>query len=105
LFCCGVEEAGAPQIPALLFSLASWPMVGPVVSAFVFLMLELALPQIAPNASPPAPAGFVAPGLVTGLVFAMVVGPVLLEEKLDMEDMPAIGLEAVPLGWAETPPK
>ena len=75
---------GAPQIPALLFSLASWPMVGPAVGVLDFLMPALALPQSAPKASPPA-AGGLAPGLVTGFMLAMVVGVL---EALDMPGRP-----------------
>lgn len=50
-------DALAPQMPALLFSLANCPMAGADVLVLVFLMPALALPQRAPNASPPAAAG------------------------------------------------
>ena len=46
--------AGAPQIPALLFALASEPMLGPVALVVDFLIPILACDHKAPNASPPA---------------------------------------------------
>ena len=45
-------ELGAPQMPALLFSLASCPMLGPAVGVMVFLIPALALDHRAPKASP-----------------------------------------------------
>lgn len=53
----GFDDAGAPQMPALLFSLASWPMAGADAWAFVFL--TPACDHKAPKASPPD-AGFAA---------------------------------------------
>lgn len=54
--------AAAPQMPALLFSLASCPMVGPLPVGVVFFKPALACDQSAPNASPDA-AGFEAAGM------------------------------------------
>merc|ERR1712093_163090 len=62
--CIGVElAAGAPQIPALAFSLASCPRAGPEVGVLVFLVPALADDQRDPEASPPA--GLAAPGDLT----------------------------------------
>lgn len=56
-----VLGAGAPQIPALDFSLASWPRAGAGVGVVDFLMPALAEFQIEPKASPP-PDDLVAAG-------------------------------------------
>lgn len=53
----GLAGAVLPQIPALLFSLASCPIVGPGPVGVVFLIPTLAWDHRAPNASPPD-AGF-----------------------------------------------
>ena len=62
------ELAGAPHIPALLFSFASWPIAGPAVGVDFLVMPWLAVDHSAPNASPPAlaAAGFAA-GFAAGL--------------------------------------
>jgi hypothetical protein len=57
--------AAAPQIPALLFSVASWPMAGPGPACVFFLMPTLAWDHRDPNASPPD--GFAAAGPLAGL--------------------------------------
>ncbi|KAI6769549.1 hypothetical protein HG530_004178 [Fusarium avenaceum] len=66
--------AGAPQIPALLFSLANWPSAGPALGVSGFFMPPLALPQRAPKASPPAAGAGLAEELMTGFMLAIVVG-------------------------------
>jgi hypothetical protein len=59
-----VDEV-APQIPALAFSLASWPSAGPEGGVPVFLIPALADDQRLPKASPPL--GFAAAGLAPGV--------------------------------------
>lgn len=72
---------------ALVFSLASWPMLGPALDVLVFLIPELALPHSAPKASPPAAGADALPPDCTGRVFAIVVGPELTVVLLGMADM------------------
>lgn len=56
---------------ALLFSLASWPSAGPAVGVLGFLMPTLALPQRAPNASPPPEAAALPLDLLAGCRLAV----------------------------------
>lgn len=77
----GLEDAGAPQIPALAFSLAMLARLGPLLAVELDLAipaLALAEDQIEPKASP---EGFLAVEL-TGL-FAAMEG-VLVEEMEDV---------------------
>ena len=60
-------DDAVPQMPALAFSLASWPSAGPEDGVPVFLMPTLADDQRLPKASPPPPLGFTAAGLIPGV--------------------------------------
>lgn len=48
-------------MPALAFSLASWPSAGPETGVLDFLIPALAEDQMEPKASPPAPLDLAAP--------------------------------------------
>ena len=104
----GVDaDAGAPQIPALLFSFANWPRAGEAVVLVGFLMLALALPHRAPKASPPAAgaAGLEAE-LVTGFMLPIVLGVLTVFEDIDEKpDIAEVPVEAALAGCAWIVPK
>ncbi|PHH51856.1 hypothetical protein CFIMG_008566RA00001 [Ceratocystis fimbriata CBS 114723] len=71
----------APQIPALLFSLASWPIEGPAcVWAGFLAKLELACDHSAPKASPPPLEAAVVAGLVPPVFIAGITLPMPMPE-------------------------